>query len=70
MLRQKISANILILSQTHIRLGKRGTERRVPIDVLADLMGHEKIETTRKYYISDNFESKELQREKINQMWK
>lgn len=50
--------------------GTRAQQNGVPIDVLADLMGHEKIETTRKYYISDNFESKELQREKINQMWK
>lgn len=30
----------------------------VPIDVLADLMGHEKIETTRRYYIHDNIASK------------
>lgn len=40
------------------------------IDVLADLMGHEKIETTRKYYIDDNLESKERYRKIINETWK
>ena len=50
--------------------GTRAQKAGVPIDVLADLMGHEKIETTRKYYIDDNFESKEKQREKLNDMWK
>ena len=49
--------------------GTRAQKAGVPIDVLADLMGHEKIETTRKYYIDDNFESKEKQREKLNEMW-
>ena len=49
--------------------GTRAQKAGVPIDVLADLMGHEKIETTRKYYIDDNFESKERQREKLNSMW-
>ena len=49
--------------------GTRAQKAGVPIDVLADLMGHEKIETTRKYYIDDNFESKERQRCKINAMW-
>ena len=50
--------------------GTRAQKAGVPIDVLADLMGHEKIETTRKYYIDDNFESKERQRKKLNEMWK
>lgn len=50
--------------------GTRAQKAGVPIDVLADLMGHEKIETTRKYYIDDNFESKERQRERLNLMWK
>ena len=50
--------------------GTRAQKAGVPIDVLADLMGHEKIETTRKYYIDDNFESKERQRQKLNNMWK
>ena len=50
--------------------GTRAQKAGVPIDVLADLMGHEKIETTRKYYIDDNMESKERQREKLNDMWK
>jgi len=49
--------------------GTRAQKAGVPIDVLADLMGHEKIETTRKYYIDDNIESKERQREKLNSMW-
>ena len=49
--------------------GTRAQKAGVPIDVLADLMGHEKIETTRKYYIDDNLESKERQRQKINTMW-
>ena len=49
--------------------GTRAQKAGVPIDVLADLMGHEKIETTRKYYIDDNFASKERQRSKINAMW-
>lgn len=38
--------------------GTDGQAAGVPIDVLADLMGHEKIDTTRKYYIDDNEESK------------
>ncbi len=50
--------------------GTRAQKAGVPIDVLADLMGHEKIETTRKYYIDDNLESKEKQRDKLNEMWK
>lgn len=49
--------------------GTRAQKAGVPIDVLADLMGHEKIETTRKYYIDDNLASKERQRSKINAMW-
>ena len=49
--------------------GTRAQKAGVPIDVLADLMGHEKIETTRKYYIDDNLESKERQRQKIDTMW-
>ncbi len=49
--------------------GTRAQRAGVPIDVLADLMGHEKIETTRKYYIDDNFASKERQRSKINAIW-
>ena len=49
--------------------GTRAQQAGVPIDVLADLMGHEKIETTRKYYIDDNLASKERQRSKINAMW-
>lgn len=49
--------------------GTRAQKAGVPIDVLADLMGHEKIETTRKYYIDDNLESKERQRAKLNSMW-
>ena len=49
--------------------GTRAQQAGVPIDVLADLMGHEKIETTRKYYIDDNLESKERQRQRINTMW-
>ena len=49
--------------------GTRAQKIGVPIDVLADLMGHEKIETTRKYYIDDNLASKERQRCKINAMW-
>ena len=49
--------------------GTRAQKAGVPIDVLADLMGHEKIETTRKYYIDDNIESKERQRDKLNSMW-
>lgn len=50
--------------------GTRAHKVGVPIDVLADIMGHENIETTRKYYIDDNKESKERQREKLNKMWK
>lgn len=50
--------------------GTRAHKVGVPIDVLADIMGHENIETTRKYYIDDNKESKERQREKLNEMWK
>jgi integrase len=50
--------------------GTRMQQSGVPIDVLADLMGHEKIETTRKYYIDDNFESKERYRKNINDAWK
>lgn len=49
--------------------GTKAQQAGVPIDVLADLMGHEKIETTRKYYIDDNLESKERQRQRINTMW-
>lgn len=46
--------------------GTDGQAAGVPIDVLADLMGHEKIETTRKYYIDDNEESKLRARDSYN----
>lgn len=46
--------------------GTDGQAAGVPIDVLADLMGHEKIETTRKYYIDDNIQSKERAKTLLN----
>ena len=63
-----ISPDITLYTLRHT-FGTRAQQHGIPIDVLADLMGHEKIETTRKYYISDNFESKELCRAKLNEMW-
>lgn len=42
----------------------------VPIDVLADLMGHESINTTRKYYIHENVESKQRAVNLLEEMWK
>lgn len=42
----------------------------VPIDVLADLMGHEDIETTRKYYIHENAESREAARRAFEYFYK
>lgn len=46
--------------------GTNGQRKGIPIDVLADLMGHEKIETTRQYYIHDNIESKKRAMEMLN----
>lgn len=46
--------------------GTNGQANGIPIDVLADLMGHEKIETTRKYYIHDNMESKNRAMDMLN----
>lgn len=63
-----ITPDITLYSLRHT-FGTRAQQAGVPIDVLADLMGHEKIETTRKYYITDNLESKERQRDKLNSMW-
>lgn len=42
----------------------------IPIDVLADLMGHEDIETTRKYYIHENAESREAARKAFEFFYK
>lgn len=63
-----ITEDITLYSLRHT-YGTRASQSGIPIDVLADLMGHEKIETTRKYYISDNRESKDRQIEKLNNMW-
>lgn len=42
----------------------------IPIDVLADLMGHEDIATTRKYYIHENVESREAARRAFESFYK
>lgn len=39
--------------------GTDGQAAGIPIDVLADLMGHEDVSTTRRYYIHDNRESRD-----------
>ena len=41
----------------------------IPIDVLADLMGHESIETTRKYYIHENKASREAARKAFEKFY-
>lgn len=64
-----ITEDITLYSLRHT-FGTRASQAGMPIDVLADLMGHEKIDTTRKYYISDNRESKDRQIERLNNMWK
>lgn len=43
--------------------GTDGQAAGIPIDVLADLMGHESVSTTRRYYIHDNQESRDKARE-------
>jgi integrase len=43
--------------------GTDGQAAGIPIDVLADLMGHESVTTTRKYYIHDNQESRDKARQ-------
>lgn len=63
-----ITKDITLYSLRHT-FGTRASQSGMPIDVLADLMGHEKIDTTRKYYISDNRESKDRQIERLNNMW-
>lgn len=72
MYRNKITESYVKFTPYTLRhtYGTRMQQSGVPIDVLADLMGHEKIETTRKYYIDDNLESKERYRKNINDAWK
>ena len=50
--------------------GTDGQAAGIPIDILADLMGHEDISTTRKYYIHENKESKEAARKAFEEYYK
>ena len=55
---KSVLSDDLVLYCLRHTYGTDGQAAGVPIDILADLMGHEKIETTRKYYIDENEESK------------
>lgn len=50
--------------------GTDGQAAGIPIDVLADLMGHEDVSTTRKYYIHDNSESRNAAKKAFERLYK
>lgn len=66
---ESVLADDLVLYCLRHTYGTDAQMAGVPIDILADLMGHEKIEVTRKYYIDDNKQSKNRAREIFNQFY-